>query len=295
MAAKRKVNDLKAKEAKQKKILIGGVVLLAILMFVQMPKLMHRGGNAAAAPPIPAATPTPGAAPTGATTLAPPTVAGAVPTAATPTDGSALADTDVTPTAATGQLVQFDLFESKDPFVQQVKSVSAVGSSGGAPPVASPSAPAAPAASDATPTGGGTGFAPDSGSTAPRTPSVPMTTVAKLTVNGAAETVLLKGSFPSVDPMFELEALSRGTAAISVLGGQYQDGAPTLKLLKRRGVTLKNTADGTQYRIVFVGMTKVPTSTLPAPAADPAAIAAPTAAAAPAAATAPAAPTAVTP
>jgi hypothetical protein len=122
-----------------------------------------------------------------------------------------------------------------------------------------------------------------------------MSSVAKLTVNGTAETVLLKRSFPSVDPMFELQALSHTTAAISVLGGQYQDGAPTLKLLKGRAVTLKNTADGTQYRIVFVGMTKVPTSTLPAPAADPAAIAAPAAAVAPAAATAPAATTGITP
>jgi hypothetical protein len=275
-AKSRKANDLKAKEAKQKKILGVGLVLLVLLMFVQLPKLMHRGGNVAAAPPIPApvATSAAGAVPaTAPTTLAPPEVASAGSTAATPADSSGLADTDVSPTAATGQLVQFDLFDSKDPFVQQVTDLAAeaaaVGSSSPATATPAPVKSAADAASAASaPTASAAaigGFTSASPATGPSAPAVPMTLVGRLTVNGAPETVVAKAVFPAAAPTFQVDSISASALTISILGGSYQDGAAALKLAKGHVVTLMNTADGTRYRLVFLGASKVPTSDAPKP------------------------------
>ncbi len=292
MASSRKAKNLKAKEAKQKKILAVGLVMLVGLMALQMPKLMHRGGNATAAPPITVPTSAvPGAVPT---TLAPPEVASAVSSGgAAPADASGLADTDVSPTAASGQLVQFDLFDSKDPFVQQVKDPALNGGGSASPLPDSLSTPTAPAAgSGSAPasgsgagsgtvsnSGSGSALTPDSGASAPAAPSEPMSAVARLTVNGTPEAVALKRAFPAIDPMFQLDSLAGSTIAISVVGGSYQDGAPSLKLERGRAVTLMNTVDGTKYRIVFVGLGKVATSSLAVPATVPAAASATAAAA----------------
>jgi hypothetical protein len=285
MAPSRKANDLKAKEAKQKKILIGAVVLLAILMFVQMPKLLHRGGNVAAAPPIAASAATdPAAVPVGSAPLAPPALASATGATAVPTDASGLADTDPAPTAAAGQLVQFDLFESKDPFAPQVTDPAATGSTVAPSSDAGPSLPSGvtrPSASavrtksagDGSP-GGITG-AP--GATAPSAPDVPTTAVVRISVNGVTETVQAKGSFPAAAPMFQVKAITPKSLSISILDGGYQNGAPALALAKGRAVTLMNTADGTKYRLVYVGMANVPTSSLPAPVAPTTTSATPTA------------------
>jgi hypothetical protein len=280
MAPSRKVNDLKAKEAKQKKILIGGVVMLGILMFVQLPKLMHRGGNVAAAPPIaaPATTDPAGTVPVGgASTLAPPALASSTGTTAPTGDGSGLADTDPAPSAASGQLVRFDLFESKDPFAPQVKDPSATtaatvssAESALAGPLAGATAPAS-VISGARPAAGsssGGGFTAPSGGSAPAADAVPTTQVARITVNGVTETVQAKQSFPAAAPMFEVESISAKEISVSVLDGGYQNGAPALKLAKGRVVTLMNTADGARYRLVYAGMARVPTASLPTPAAS---------------------------
>ena len=120
-----------------------------------------------------------------------------------------------------------------------------------------------------------------------------MSAVARLTVNGTPQTVALMRAFPAADPMFQLDSLSTYTIAMSVVGGSYQDGAPTLKLGRGHAVTLMNTVDGTKYRIVFVGLGKVPTSSLVEPAPVPAATSA-TAAAASTAGSTPATTTAAT-
>jgi hypothetical protein len=278
-AGSRKAQDLKAKEAKQKKILIVAMVLFFGLMAIQVPKLMHRSGNVAAAPPVPTAAPVAGAPATATpTTLAPPgvgTAAGtAVPatTAAAPTSG--LADTDVVPVPSSGQLIQFDLFASKDPFIQQVKAVGAAGAPAAA--AASPTASAGPTATPTpttpVPTGigiGGTSSGSSSGSSAGTgsssalPPGTPTTAVAELTINGTPEQVLAGRDFPAAAPAFRLVTFTASSAKISVAGGAFQTGAPTITLLKGKTVTLMNTADGSKYVLVFRAGKTVATSSLP--------------------------------
>jgi hypothetical protein len=47
-------------------------------------------------------------------------------------------------------------------------------------------------------------------------------------------------------------SLTSKTATITIVGGSYADGAPTLTLKLNKPVTLQNTADGTKYTIVLL-------------------------------------------
>src|SRR5918993_1232982 len=98
--------DPKAK-AKRQKIIAGvlGLVLVGVL-FLQAPKILGMFGGSSTTASEPAATPPP----------APPS---ATPAAA-PTGSPSLVDSDPAPVPSDGQLVTFDRFESKDPFVPQV-------------------------------------------------------------------------------------------------------------------------------------------------------------------------------
>lgn len=104
--AKRNAADIqKAKEAKQKKLLILLVPLFLGLVAWQGPKMY----KALFAQPAPAATP--------ATTTAPSTVPGApTPAPATPPAGG-LADSEPLPTARSDQLLSFSRFTARNPFV----------------------------------------------------------------------------------------------------------------------------------------------------------------------------------
>jgi hypothetical protein len=231
--ASRKAQDLKAKEAKQKKILVAGAVLLAILLVIQVPKLLHRGSTAA---PPPAST-----------TASVPSPSAPLPAAAS------LADTDVPPTADDGQLVQFDLFEAKDPFVQQVQDESAAqptdtASAGPTPTTPPKQAPEPPTAT--------------TGAFTTSAPPVPKTSVARIAIGGKVEQVVAKAEFPTGAPAFQLVSFATGKAEIAVAGGSFKSGDPTLTLLKGQTVTLENTADGTRYVLVYRGAAKVPTDSL---------------------------------
>src|ERR687898_2973799 len=119
MATKR-IDPLKAKEAKQKKIAIGGFILLLALLAFQGPKtlkMLQGPQPVASATSTPTATtpapavPLPGADPT------------AVPVAAAAPELSAVADSDAAPAVEQGQLATFERFASKDPFAQQAEPV----------------------------------------------------------------------------------------------------------------------------------------------------------------------------
>jgi len=232
--------DAKAKEKRQKMILAGGMVVLVVLMAVQLPKLMHR--STAAPPPPPVTTtnadgstvPAPvTATPTG---LAPPSVnTSATAVAATPTG---LADTDLAPVSQEGQLVHFDLFASKDPFVQQVKDAGPAGST--------------PSSAGGSSSGGSTAT----------TPKADTTAVARISVDGAVEQVVAGGDFPLAAPVFHLESFGASSAQISVVSGQYQDGRATLTLQKGKELTLENMTDATRYKVVFLGRELVATKDL---------------------------------
>ncbi|HEY6030310.1 MAG TPA: hypothetical protein VIU44_07095 [Gaiellaceae bacterium] len=262
--AKSKKDELKAKEARQKKILIGLMAVLLLVAAIQVPKLMHRNASVAAPPPPTSATTTTTPGATTPVSVAPPSL-GAAPSTTTPTaaPGSQLADTSVPPTAADGQLVQFGLFASKDPFVQQIKDIGSGGGGSGSTGGGSSSTPAKTGPTATTPTapsaGGPFGTTPTA-----TTPSEPMTAVALISVNGASETVPLGRDFPAAAPLFHLLSFSAGEARVTVAGGAYQDGRSALALTKGVPVTLQNTVDGSKYRLVYVGSKRIPTADVPA-------------------------------
>jgi hypothetical protein len=61
--------------------------------------------------------------------------------------------------------------------------------------------------------------------------------------------------------LFQLDSLTAKTATVSIAGGSYADGAPSLKLVVGKPVTLQNTADGTRYTLVLEPQgTQIPTT-----------------------------------
>lgn len=233
--AKKHVDPLKAKQKKQKIMLaVLGVAFLGLLAFMgpktwkqlHPPPLPPRvipanGGNPVAAAP---------------TTLAAPTLSGAQEPGATTTDasGSLVA---AGPTLQDGQLASFSRFASKDPFAQQLSD----------------------AQSSSSPSSGGSS---SGGSADPGIPSVPGNAPkpgsAVISVNGTLYTVATKADFPqpsatdpTVVPLFHLVSVTAHTATISIAGGSYATGAPTVTLKENKPVTLMNTADGTRYTLVL--------------------------------------------
>jgi hypothetical protein len=239
--------DPKAK-AKRQKIIAGvlGLVLVGVLVF-QAPTILGMfGGGSSSTASEPAATTPPPAAPA---TPAPATPGAPAAPAPAPAGGAAaLVDTDPVPTPNDGQLVSFDRFESKDPFVQQVGDTPA-GTTG-------PSEPGdAGTDTSTTPKPGADGPHEILGDGDPGADSgLPTTATAKISVNGAAHDVAVGASFPEGDPMFKLVSVKKGVAKIAIAGGSYANGSQTISLSKGgKPVTLMNTADGTTYVLRYVG------------------------------------------
>ncbi len=241
--------DLKAK-AKRQKIYagVGGVILLAVLAF-QVPrtlKMMHPADASSSSPP-PATTTGTTPAPISAPSLSGGNAAAAA--VATP-GGDGITDPDAVPAPASGQLLAFGLFRSKDPFVQQLRLNGATGASGIAP--AGPTGSTGPATGGAS--GGSSGAAPTPPpAKGPTTPTAAPTT-AVISVNGAPESVQVGGTFPTSDPYFKLVSLTKKGAKISIAGGSLDNGAPTVTLTKSKALTLMNTADGTRYVLRLVSV-----------------------------------------
>lgn len=257
MAAKKKVDPIKQREKRAKIAAIGGVVLLLAVAAWQGPKMMKLMNQKPVVPPPSAA------APAGTSGL--PGVDGT--TAATGTTAAGeLADTDLPPAAlAGGQLVSFDVFQTKDPFRPQVTNADLAAADADA--AATQSAPGA--TSDAG--SSGTTMAPtiETPSTTtpasavpstPRAPSAPETTTTvkpaaptvSISVNGTTSRVARGGTFPSGTPVFRLVSYADGTARIGIVGGSYSTGDPTLELTLDKPVTLQNTSNGRRYKLVLL-------------------------------------------
>jgi hypothetical protein len=241
----KKIDPVKAK-AKRDKIVaavLGGLLLavsvFAVPMSLKQWKKLNGGDQAQAVPAQ--TTPAPGVATAPAATL--PGDEGIAGTASAP--------------LATGELQAFDLFESKDPFDQQI-DVSAGPSAG-----TSTSPGTTPSGSGSTlPTG------PAAGAT-PKAPVLPPTS-AVMSVNGAPAELIGVGvefPLPPAEPLFRLESLARGEARIAIVGGSYANGAPTVTVKLGKTLTLENTADGTRYelRLLWVGSGNPPPGLVPAP------------------------------
>lgn len=241
--------DLKAKQKRQKIIAaVGGVILLGILA-IQGPKTWALLHAKAPEEPVPAATPA-APAPGSSVPLAPPTTAGAAPTASG--SGSGLVDSDPVPLPTQNQLLSFNRFVTKDPFIAQISPESAPS----AQPAASPAAPQpSPAASPFVPAPAGPSTA-KGGTTAAPAPrgNQPAPTAATISVNGVAESVSTGKDFPASEPVFRLVSLTRKTAKISIAGGSFASGNPTITLELGKTLTLMNTADGTRYEIRLVSV-----------------------------------------
>ena len=250
MANTTRMSTIQAQKArKQKKIaIVGGVVLLALLAFLGPKTLKTLHGGSSSSTPYVAVQPTAGTASSGATPTS------ATPIAATPavTASTSLADSDLPPAHTKSQLVSFDTFDSKDPFVQQVTDAPDV-------PAVSTTAPAtaasgAPTTAAAATTGGATTSASSSSSTAASTSgSQPSrSTAAVVEVNGERQSVGVAQTFPTANPTFRLVSIGNGVAKIGLAGGTYASGAPTVSLRLGRALTLVNTADGVRYELRLV-------------------------------------------
>jgi len=244
-----KKNDLKAKEKKQKIIAaVGGVLLLGLLAF-QVPRTMKMLNQSATPPPPPATAPS--TVPTDPSVLPTP---GAVGEGAGPTasGGGTLVDSDLQPTAASGQLEAFGRFSSKDPFVEQIQEPGSGGggdsgsgsssSSSGGSKQPSESGDGGVVGKPSAPSGGG-GSKPSAAAGS-----------ALISVNGTEETVAVGGDFPKDSPVFTLVKLVGGEARIAIAGGALASGSPTTTLRKGKTLTLVNTADGTRYELKLVSV-----------------------------------------
>jgi hypothetical protein len=272
VARQKPADAAKAKAAKQKKMVIALSVVLVLAMGYAVKTMKSMGGGPAAAPveATTSVTPNPNApqpaAASPVATAAAPTLAGAA-LGALPATSTSVPTADlvsaVRPAAATGQLQSFSRFYSKDPFA------GGAGSS--------------PATTTTTTTSSGSGSSGSGGAASPPpavpAPPTPPVTSAVISINGVGESVAAGGAFPAASPMFQLVSLTAKTAKISVVGGSYATGAPTLTLTVNKPLTLQNTADGTKFTILLL-----PQGTA-APAAPTTSGAAP----------APAAPTSTTP
>jgi hypothetical protein len=259
----KRVDPLKAKEAKQKKIAIGGAVLLLALLGVQGPKTlkMLQGPKPPAAAPASTApaTTTPGDAPTpGATT----TGGEAAPAAALP-ELSAVADSDLSPEVVQGQLATFERFSSKDPFAQQAQPVKSEPARVSEPKDAAEKEPADTKTNDAKPADSaadGDGAA-DGGFTTGGSPEAPAVAAAtSISVNGVAEDVATEGSFPKDEPTFVLVNIAKNgkSVEIGIAGGEYAGGDDTITLALGKKLTLQNTADGSRYELELLAIQGFP-------------------------------------
>jgi len=229
-----------AKERKQKKValVLGG--LFVVLLVVQGPRTlkMMRGSGSSAPATAPASR---AQAPASTTPVA------------TTASSTQLPESDVPPRRTRSQLFSFELFESKDPFAQQVSQSTA--SAPVATAVAPPSASAQPAPTPAgieptapAPSQTSSVAASNSGASASKTAA------AVIEVNGQRQTVELSQSFPAVNPTFRLVSVKGEVAMIGIAGGSLASGNGSIALRAGRTLTLMNTSDGQRYELRLVSV-----------------------------------------
>jgi hypothetical protein len=209
MAPKAEEALRKRKEAQQKKILIALAPLLLGLLVWQGPKTYSAlmGGSAApSAPPATSTTASPVPLPTG-TTPTPPT--------GSPTSATSLPDSDPLLSPATGQLIVFSRFVSKDPFRAKPSSTSSSDGSEG-------------------PTGNASS--------------------ASLEVNGTAEDVKIGETFPAADPAFRLVNAGGQSAEIGLASGSFANGQETIAVNMGETLVLVSDPDGKRYAIKLLGV-----------------------------------------
>ncbi len=177
--------------------------------------------------------------------------------AAAPKPGE-LVNTDLPPTSADGQLVTFEVFDTKNPFRPQVTSSPDVAPGSVVPSTTANHTPTstAPTTTTAVPSPSSTrGAIPSAGvasapiPTTPTTPAAPAAPTVTISVNNVATNVAKLGTFPAGSPVFRLISYQQGTAEIGIVGGSYAAGGQTITLQVGHPITLENTTDRTRYRL----------------------------------------------
>jgi hypothetical protein len=233
---------------KQLYFVIGGAVVLALILVIQLPKLM--GGGSETASPT-----TTDALPTSGTTGTPTTSGGTVNASGS---GAVLAGVKIVPGVEVepgeGQLASFSLFQNRDPFVQLVKDTGAAGSQDGEPVGVKVSGGGGGGGADGPKVSNGTGGPIVSGGTPGNVEGQSQFTTATIWVNGSDESVAVKKKFPKTDPTFVLLSLKPKAAQIGVVGGAFT-GSAAITLKMGQPLTLVNTATGARYtlRLLYTG------------------------------------------
>lgn len=258
---KRGLDSAQAKAKRQKKMAIGGGVLLMAVLAFQLPGMLKGSKQAA-----PEAAP----APTTPVQPGPTETTGGSAVAPVNENASKLpAEPDPAPAPLEGQLVTFNLFKSKDPFVQQLAE-SPGGETSDSPPASTPPTVAPPSATpppSAPPVSEPPASEPPVSEPPVSEPPVaepPVTeppptsetapSAATISVNGLSEEVKIGGAFPKANPLFRLASIKDGIAQIGIAGGSLQDGSETVPVSKDKPLTLMNTADGTRYVIKLLAV-----------------------------------------
>ncbi|HEY7198457.1 MAG TPA: hypothetical protein VH306_14870 [Gaiellaceae bacterium] len=235
----------KQKEAKQKKLLFVLAPILLLLLVWQGPGYlkMLKGSDTAATTTTESTSADTTASPTPdpSTSPAPSTATPGAPAApgATPaSNGGVLQDSDQPPSAETGQLISFDRFVGRDPFKQGVSDAEDTGAT------APPTTPVTPPSS-----GGGDGGGSGGGGAVAAKP-----VSAVLETNGVKQTVAPNGAFPKSDQIFRLTKLTKTSAFIGLVGGQFSNGKSSLELKLGKTLTLVSQPDGVRYTIKLVSI-----------------------------------------
>jgi hypothetical protein len=225
-----KTDPLAAKQAKQKKILIALSIVLVAVLAIQLPRIMGGSKGSSEAAPAADATAAPG--------TTDPAAAPAPTVAAAQTAPTTLAP-EAAPQAGQAQLASFSLFETKDPFVQQVEPEDQSAGAGGA--------------GGSTKGSGDGAIAKGAGGSGGKQAPAEITN-ATISVNGDAQAVSVKESFPADEPMFVLASLTSKVARIGIAGGSLKNGK-TVPLGLGKSLTLVDTATGARYtlKLLYVG------------------------------------------
>jgi hypothetical protein len=222
-AAKKAQAMARAKEAKQKKLLVILLIPFLGLAVWQGPKMYNQLFNSSAPPPTPVET-----APTDPTAAPPPTAPDAE-----EGEAAGVFPGDELPASGAAKLVSFSRFTGRSPFPLHSERVGTpddgsggTGGTGGT------------GGSGGSGGGGGSGGDDDENLSS-----------ATLEVNGATEIVSRGEEFPSVDPVFTLVAITDEGVTIGVVQGMFENGESTMDIALGERVVLVAAPQTTQYTV----------------------------------------------
>src|SRR4051794_41108515 len=229
-------------DRRKRLFLVGLLVLLAVLLAIQLPKLLKGSDSApsTAAPPV--ATPATGAAVT--------TGSGPIASAAT--------------SAPAKRMRAVARMKPHDPFVPVIRADAPASEHSSAPTQASTPSSAPTSARPTSPTvlpAGSTPTIPAAGEPGVVTPAAP--TAAVIWTNERRQGVGQAHTFDGGDATFKLAAVNRGAMRLQAADGSFTGGAPAVRILKGRSLILENKATGVRYSLRFAGATTEP-ATAPA-------------------------------